>query len=67
MPRQCPHCQNINPPVASWCYACGESLNPTTNASEEQIQKFISCHGKDLAEYLTNMNKKTGLGYVERG
>jgi len=61
IPRQCPHCQHINPPITNWCYGCGESLNPTNIATEEQIQQFISQHGKELAEYLTNMNKRAEI------
>jgi hypothetical protein len=29
-----------------------------TVATEEQLQKFIIQHGKELGEYLTNLNKK---------
>jgi len=61
IPRQCPHCQHINPPTTDWCYGCGESLNPTNIATEEQIQQFISQHGRELAEYLTNMNKRAEI------
>jgi hypothetical protein len=55
-PIQCPHCQHINPPITTWCYGCGESLDPTGVASEELIQKFIITHGKELGEYLAKVN-----------
>ena len=58
-PRQCPHCAHINPPLAGWCYACGESLDPTSNATEDQIGQFILHHGKELMEYIERKNLKT--------
>ena len=57
-PRQCPHCQHINPPITTWCYGCGESLDSTSIATEDQIKKFIIKHGKELGEYISTMNKK---------
>jgi integrase len=66
-PRQCPYCQHINPPITTWCYGCGESLDPSSVATEEQIQKFIIQHGKELTEYITNINKKTELGSGRKG
>lgn len=60
-PRQCQHCQYINPPTTTWCYGCGESLDPSSVATEDQIQKFIIRHGKELGEYLANMNKKSEI------
>jgi site-specific recombinase XerD len=59
-PIQCQHCQHINPPTMTWCYGCGESLDPTGIATEEQIQKFIIRHGKELGEYLAKVNQKKG-------
>ena len=58
-PRQCPHCQHINPPSTTWCYGCGESLSTDSVASEEAIKRFIISHGKELGEYLANANKKS--------
>jgi integrase len=58
-PRQCPHCAHINPPLAGWCYACGESLDPTSPATEDQIAQFILHHGKELMEYVERENRKT--------
>lgn len=60
-PRQCPHCQYINPPVTTWCYGCGESLDPTSVATEDQIKQFIIHHGKELGEFLTNLDKKVEI------
>jgi integrase len=56
-PRQCPHCQHINPPTTTWCFGCGESLSSDSVATEDQIKNFIIRHGKELGEYLVNMNK----------
>jgi integrase len=60
-PRQCPHCQYINPPITTWCYGCGESLDPTSVATEDQIKQFIIHHGKELGEFLTNLDKKVEI------
>ena len=56
-PRQCPHCQHINPPATTWCYGCGESLSPDSVATEEMIKRFIIRHGKELSEFLSNADK----------
>ena len=66
-PCQCPHCHHINPPTTTWCYGCGESLDPSSVATEEQLQKFIIKHGKELGEYLTNLNKKVETQTVTTG
>jgi hypothetical protein len=57
-PRQCPHCKHINPPTTPWCYGCGESLDISSAATEEQIKQFVIHHGKELLEYLANFDKK---------
>lgn len=56
-PRQCPHCQHINPPTTTWCFGCGESLSPDSVATEEMIKRFIIRHGKELGEFLSNADK----------
>ena len=49
------------PPTTTWCFGCGESLAPISVATEDQIKQFIISHGKELGEYLVNMNKKKEL------
>jgi len=58
-PRQCPHCQHINPPTTTWCFGCGESLSPDSVATEETIKRFIIRHGKELSEFLSNADKNS--------
>jgi site-specific recombinase XerD len=51
-PRVCPNCRSLMPPVADYCALCGESLLTTHSAREEEIQKFVREHKKELLEYL---------------
>ena len=60
-PQQCPHCKHINPPTTTWCYGCGESMDPKSAATDEQMKRFIIQHGKELSEFIANLNKNSEL------
>jgi hypothetical protein len=40
------------PPVSRYCSYCGQNLDGSEPASDEDIQKFVLKHPKETKEYL---------------
>lgn len=51
-PHICSHCHSVMPPVSRYCSYCGQNLERSEPATDDEIQKFVVKHPKETKEYL---------------
>ena len=56
-PKQCVHCDTIDPPTAHYCVTCEHPLDAETLAGQNELIRYIDTH-KDLLKIL----ERAGMG-----
>lgn len=51
-PYICSHCHSVMPAVSRYCSFCGQNLDDSEPASDDDIQKFVLKHPRETKEYL---------------